>query len=893
MDALVKTAIESLVKKILPLLEQQLTGVLHQPGERPTAELAYLINESRELLDLMSSWTASHHGKSIPKAPPTNLETEPGDDEALALMAEMDDSPKPVAKDQVEEELSEDEAFALMAEMDDSPKPTAKNQPEKELSEDEAFALMAEMDDSPKPAAKTHPEKELSEDEAFALMAEMDDSPKPASKAQPAEEISDDEAAALLAEMDGTPASSSASEEELSDDEAAALLAEMEAPPKKPNLKASSAAPARPMGDDEAARLLAEMEDEPAAPAAAPSAKASTPAAQDHDTDDDCQEIPEWEANDFQSDPSMLNDFITNSDELMQTVDDAILRLEQDPTNKAIIEEIFRAAHTLKGGSGMFGFKGIERVMHRMENLFDLIRKDKLVPTPETIDVVFQGIDLLRRLLQAVKDGAPCGVKTAPVVRALSYAAKGKTVPKTNAPAPAPAPTPAAAAAPAPIPAAPKPAAAGASGHDDERKDARNAKKTEQSTIRVDLERLDVLVNLVGELVIDRTRFASIEEDLRTNFPQIKLGSSFSETVQLFGRHMNEIQDIIMKVRMVPIGNAFNKFTRVIRDLSRSLNKKIDLIITGEAAELDKTLVEQIGDPLIHLIRNACDHGIEMPEVRKASGKNPTGKIYLSAHQEGNQIVIKIEDDGKGMDAAVIRRKAIEKGLISEETQLSDRDCLNLIFEAGFSTADQVTNISGRGVGMDVVKKQIMKLKGMLELDSAPGRGTTVTIRLPLTLAIVQSLLVRSRGETFAIPLNSVIESIRIAPKDIQKVGEAEVFKLRETVLPLIHLDEVMSLNSKEGSISDLLKNKDNRRRNRIKHDRLFVVVVGQPDRPTGIVVDQLLNQQEMVIKSMGPLMRNIPCVAGGAVLGHGEVVLVLDIPELEAASRRGRMQAA
>ncbi|HYX38254.1 MAG TPA: chemotaxis protein CheA [Oligoflexus sp.] len=870
MDALVKTAIEALVKKILPLLEQQLAGVLDKSAERPPPELAYLINESRELLDLMSTWTASHQGKTAPKA-------------------------------QVEEpELSDDEAMQLMASMDE-------NGSSDELNADEAAAMMAEMNDSPKAPVKAKTE-DLTDDEAEALLAEMDDSPKAATKA-PAkkEELSDDEAEALLAEMDGqAPASD---DDELSDDEASALLAEMEAPmKKKPPVKTASQTPAKPMGDDEASRLLAEMEDEPAAPAAQAAApKAAAPVHSSHAEDgEDLKEIPEWEPNDFQSDPSMLNDFITNSDELMQMVDDAILRLEQDPTNKGIIEEIFRAAHTLKGGSGMFGFKGIERVMHRMENLFDLIRKDKLVPTPDTIDVVFQGIDLLRRLLQAVKDGGPCGVETVPVVRALSYAAKGKPAPKASAAATTTvaAPTPVKQAAPAPVAAA-KPAASSAAssaasapsaaGHDEDgKKDPKGAKKSEQSTIRVDLERLDVLVNLVGELVIDRTRFASIEEDLRTNFPQIKLGSSFSETVQLFGRHMNEIQDIIMKVRMVPIGNAFNKFTRVIRDLSRSLNKKIDLIITGEAAELDKTLVEQIGDPLIHLIRNSCDHGIELPDVRKAAGKNPTGKIFLSAHQEGNQIVIKIEDDGKGMDPAVIRRKAVEKGLISEETQLSDRDSLNLIFEAGFSTADQVTNISGRGVGMDVVKKQIMKLKGILELDSAPGRGTTTTIRLPLTLAIVQSLLVRARGETFAIPLNSVIESIRISPKEIQRVGDVEVYKLRDTVLPLIHLDEAMTLATKEGSISDLLKRKAALRRNRVKHDRLFVVVVGQPDRPTGIVVDQLLNQQEMVIKSMGPLMRNIPCVAGGAVLGHGEVVLVLDIPELEAASRgRGRMQAA
>jgi two-component system chemotaxis sensor kinase CheA len=542
MYALVKTAIESLVKKILPLLERQLAGVLAQPGDRPSPELAYLINESRELLDLMSSWTASHGKPALKKA---MAAVELSDDEATALMAQM--------------EGGDDEAAALMAEMDDSPKAKAPaKKVAEELSDDEAAMLMAEMDDSPKakvPAKKAV--EELDDDEAARLMAEMDDSPAPAkAQAKKSEELSDDEAAALLAEMDGSPAESN--EEELSDDEAAALLAEMEAPAKKPVGKAVNTAAPKPMADDEASRLLAEMDDEPTpAPSkAAPAAKTAAPAAHadEHDDGDDFKEIAEWEPNDFQSDPSMLNDFITNSDELMQTVDDAILRLEQNPTNKTIIEEIFRAAHTLKGGSGMFGFKGIERVMHRMENLFDLIRKDKLVPTPETIDVVFQGIDLLRRLLQAVKDGGPCGVETAPVVRALSYAAKGKVLPKASASAAAtPAPkssTPVA----TPVPgAAPKASAPAAQAHDDDKKDPKNAKKTEQSTIRVDLERLDVLVNLVGELVIDRTRFASIEEDLRTNFPQIKLGSSFSETVQLFGRHMNEIQDIIMKVRMVPI----------------------------------------------------------------------------------------------------------------------------------------------------------------------------------------------------------------------------------------------------------------------------------------------------------------------------------------------------
>ncbi|MCX6128462.1 MAG: chemotaxis protein CheA [Proteobacteria bacterium] len=819
MDALVKTAIESLVRKILPQLKEELSLVLKDSDQSPSTELMYLIEESRELLNLMSSWSQSQaNSQKNAIAKPSNTALEIGDDEAMMMLAEMDEAPE------ASESVSEGE----------------------ELSDTEANALLAEME------APRKPDK------------------KPSSISAPTPRV-------------------------MGDDEASRLLAEMDEENSPPLAKENST---QSINDDEAARLLAEMDDNSPAPPPVQSKPASVQTAPkpevasgDEHESDDLKEIAEWEPNDFQSDPSMLNDFIVNTDELMQILDDSILQLEQNPTAKPIIEEIFRAAHTLKGGSGMFGFKAIERVMHRMENLFDLIRKEKLLANSDTIDTVFAGLDMLRKLLQAVKDGKPCGVKTASVVRALSLAAQGKALAKTAL---------GGASANSNQKSAPVEIAANNSAakvHDEEepKKDSgKNVKKTEQSTIRVDLERLDVLVNLIGELVIDRTRFASIEQDLRTNHPQLKLGSNFSESVQLFGRHMNEIQDIIMKVRMVPIGNAFNKFTRVVRDLSRSIDKKIELNISGESAELDKTLVEQIGDPLIHLIRNSCDHGIEMPDVRKAAGKNPIGKISLSAHQEGNQILIKIEDDGKGMDPQFIRRKAIEKGLISEELQLSDRDCLNLIFEAGFSTAEKVTNLSGRGVGMDVVKKQIMKLKGILEIDSAAGRGTTITIRLPLTLAIVQSLLVRARGETFAIPLNSVIESIRISPKDIQRIGDVEVYKLRETVLPLVHLEETMTLASKDGSISDLLKQKNALRKSRIKSDRYFVVVVGQPDRPTGVIVEQLLNQQEMVIKPMGPLMKNIPCVAGGAVLGHGEVVLVLDIPELEAASRgRHRVHAA
>ena len=697
---------------------------------------------------------------------------------------------------------------------------------------------------------------------------------------------------------------------EMSDEEAMALLTGMDtdAPPEAPK-STDLATSNEEMSDDEARKLLEYMDDLTAAPApaavaaATPAHKASAATAtsdshqSEHASGGDIDlvgEISEWEANDFQTDPDMVNDFVTNSDTLMETLDEAVLQLELEPENPKIIEEIFRAAHTLKGGAGMFGFRGIERVMHRMENLFDLVRKGKLVPS--TIDVVFKGLDCLRVLLKAVKDGKPCGSPTAEIVNALSAAASGKQYKIKDSSKPVDV------AAVKTEASKPQAIAEPVAGHAPQTPAADSSKKEskkELPTIRVDLERLDALVNLVGELVIDRTRFVSIEEELRSNHPQIKLDGNISETVQLFSRHMNEIQDIIMKVRMVPIGSQFNRYTRIVRDIAKQLGKKIDLHIAGEDAELDKTIVEQIGDPLVHLIRNSCDHGVELPDDRVAKGKSPTGRIALSALQEGNHILITIEDDGKGIPVDIIRRKGIEKGLIKETDVLSDKEIFNLIFEPGFSTAEKVTEISGRGVGMDVVKKQIMKLKGSLDIDSTFGQGTRIQIRLPLTLAIVQSLLVNVCNETFAIPLASVSESIRISPDQIQRVGDAEVIRLRDRVLPLLHLDHVLGLESKQGTLSDLMQQRESNHKKpqkARKKDRLFVVVVGSTEQPFGIIVDHLLNQQEMVIKSMGPLLHQIPCVAGGALLGQGEVIMVLDIQELESHFRtknRGKTLAA
>lgn len=652
----------------------------------------------------------------------------------------------------------------------------------------------------------------------------------------------------------------------MSDAEAMRIMAEMDS-------GSTSPVPSDSMSDEDAQRLLAEMD---APPPTDQEPKLVKTLNQEMSAQDiiEIPEIAEWESNDFASDPEMMKDFSSNSADIMQTLDESILRLEQDPTNKETIEEIFRAAHTLKGAAGMFGFRAVERLMHRMENLFDNVRKGKLIPTADTIDAVLEGIDCLKKLLTAVLTQEPSGIKTAPIIRTLELATAGKSTGSTGKKSPANSDS--------------INSSLGAQGEPSAPRSAPTAskKKTEQSeTIRVDLDRLDALVNLVGELVIDRTRFQNIAEAIRSQAPHLKAMSSITETLQQFGRHMNEIQDIIMKVRMIPVGSVFNKYPRIVRDLARQLGKDIELVIEGEETEFDKTLVEQIADPLVHLIRNACDHGIETPDLRTSSGKSKNGKVVLSARQEGNQIIIQITDDGKGMDVTKIRSKAIEKGLIKPDQQLTNSEIFNLIFEPGFSTAEKVTTVSGRGVGMDVVRKQIAKLKGTVEIDSNLGKGSTITIRLPLTLAIVQSLLVAVEQETLAIPLNSVIESIRVKPSEIQKVGDSEILKLRDKAIPVYHLSKVLGLDCKsEDYWYDMPTGKKQRMTisSASREDRKYAVIIGTAERRYGVIVDALISQQEMVIKPLGHMMQGIPCVAGGAVLGDGEVVLVMDTAELE-----------
>lgn len=564
------------------------------------------------------------------------------------------------------------------------------------------------------------------------------------------------------------------------------------------------------------------------------------------------------------ADPEMVSDFLSNAAELLETLTQSLLELEANPSDSTTIETIFRAAHTIKGTAGMLGFSVIEKLCHALENTFDRIRKNQLEATPVLIDQLLVGWDLVRELFSLLQQGRVPQLPIDGYLKDLSNAEKG--VRSNESPAPS----------------------LTANGSADNQlaqtapaaQTAQMGQKADaQATLRVDLKRLDSLVNLVGELVIDRTRFARIEEAMRTRGASADLSHQMAESLLLFGRHMNEVQNIIMKVRMVPVGNVFYKFARMVRDLSRQVGKEVDLVIEGGETELDKTLVEEIGDPLVHLIRNSIDHGIEPAEAREAAGKSRRGQIRLSAAQQSNMIVICVEDNGKGLDVERIRAKAIKNGLLRENDNPEIKDVFNLIFEPGFSTAEKVTNISGRGVGMDVVKKNIQKLKGVIEIDSAVGRGTKIQIKLPITLAIVPSLFVEVSGESFAVPLVNVIESIRIDPAEIQHMGSSQFVRLREQVIPLVRFADVLGMNTVPGDFwyRDAAKTSTLLRR----RDRLVFVVVGVGPERIGLVVDKLIGQQEIVIKPLGRLLSNQSGVAGGCLLGDGRVALVLDILEV------------
>ena len=387
-----------------------------------------------------------------------------------------------------------------------------------------------------------------------------------------------------------------------------------------------------------------------------------------------------------------------------------------------------------------------------------------------------------------------------------------------------------------------------------------------EQTIRVDVKRLDQLMNLIGELVLAKNRLIKIYNDVEERYEGEKFLEELNQVVSSISIVTTDLQIAVMKTRMLPIGKVFNKFPRLVRDLSRELGKKVKLIIEGEDTELDKSIIEEIGDPLVHMIRNSVDHGIEPPEERVKLGKPEEGTVWLRAYNEGNMIVIEIKDDGKGMDPDVLKRKAIEKGIIteSEAANMSDKEAFMLIFKPGFSTASKVTSVSGRGVGMDVVKTNIEKLNGIIEVDSAPGKGTTFKLKIPLTLAIIQALLVASQEDLFAVPLSNVIETVRIVEEDIYMIEGKSVLKLREEVLPLVNMADIFE-------IEKILE----------PEKYLYVVVLGLGATKIGLIVDRFIGQEEIVIKSLGEFLKGLPGIAGATIRGDGRVTLIVDVGTL------------
>lgn len=588
----------------------------------------------------------------------------------------------------------------------------------------------------------------------------------------------------------------------------------------------------------------------------------------------------------------VLKDFLEESNEGLDRLDSELVELEQSPNDRSILASIFRTIHTIKGTCGFLGFNRLERVAHAGENLLALLRDGKLALNEEITNALLAMVDAVRALLDEIernhhdgnedyhdlintltrlKDGGaqPQTTAAAPVHEQQSAQAKDEPAPAAQAVATAepPAPTVTVATKTEPKPASAKTADAPKAPappkfQDDKRAPAANVG---ESSIRVDIPLLDRLMNLVGELVLARNQIVE-----HANMDENAQFLAISQRLNLI---TSELQEGVMQTRMQPINNIWAKFPRVVRDLSVGCGKKIRVEMEGKETELDKSLIETMKDPLTHLIRNCVDHGIEAPEVRRAVGKPEEGRLLLRAYHEGGQVHIEIVDDGAGINPEKIRNKALEKGLISAEqaAQMDAQDACKLIFLAGLSTAEKVTNISGRGVGMDVVKTNIEKISGTIDLDSELGRGTTFKIRVPLTLAIVPALIVTSAGERFAVPQVNLVELIRLDEGQqngrIEYIHGAPVYRLRGKLLPVVYLNRELGLNRASGAGANM-------------------AVLQAEQRQFGLVVDQVNDSQEIVVKPLAEALKHIPVFAGATIMGDGRVALILDILGIAQRSR-------
>ena len=578
----------------------------------------------------------------------------------------------------------------------------------------------------------------------------------------------------------------------------------------------------------------------------------------------------------------IIDDFLIEADELILSLDNNLVKLESNADDADLLNEIFRAAHTIKGTSGFLGFEEVTSLTHRMEDILNKLRKNELSVTPEIMDVLLESLDILKILLSNVREGESNeGVDIQVAITHLEEAMVAGGSP-SNDPGPdqvpAEASTPAGESQPeetieqaqndvvveeAPVAdrvdsASPETVA------DIKKKPGAVSKSAHEQTIRVEVSRLDSLMNLMGELVLGRNSLMQATNQISATTEGTPASENLNRAATSVNFITTELQTAVMRMRMQPVGKVFSKFPRLVRDLTRDSGKQIDLEIIGEETELDKSVIEEIGDPLMHCIRNSCDHGIETPEERVAVGKPAKGTVKLIASQEGSNIVIKVVDDGKGLDANIIRKKAVERGIATETDveRMGDSEVFRFIFEAGFSTAKTITDVSGRGVGMDVLRTNIEKLSGLIDLESKLGEGTSVIIKLPLTLAIVQGLLVESNKEVFILPMASVVETVKTEQSSIFYVNQRPVLRLRGEIIPVINLNDILD-ESAQGFIMS---------------EKQYIVVVGLADRKIGINIDRFLGQEEVVIKSLGQHLGTTQGISGATILGDGRIRLIVDL---------------
>jgi len=555
----------------------------------------------------------------------------------------------------------------------------------------------------------------------------------------------------------------------------------------------------------------------------------------------------------------LIEDFLDDAAGHLRAVEEALLEIEkhwQDGVyDQTLVTLLLGSLHTLKGNSGMMGFTAIQQYIHKLESAFKQVQDEAVPLSAAVFESFYSAVTALRDKLARLAADPAAFLDFSDELMVLECiflssdrnASDGQLREEAQ--------------------------------HVVSRSDDLSYVTQKSSTIKVSFEKLDELLNLVGELVIHRTALATLETRFREKVTDRELMEAFSEASLLIGKSSADLREAIMKARMLPIKSVFQRFQRLVRDYSRLSGKEILLKFEGEETELDKTVIDEIGEPLLHLIRNAIDHGVESREERRLAGKNPSGTVTLKACHESNHIVISVADDGRGIDQEKVRSSAVGKSLIRPEEAegLSEQESLQLLFLPGFSTSAEVTETSGRGIGLDVVKNIATSLNGLIEISAKPGAGSVFTIKLPLTLAIITALMVEVADETFAIPLSGVLESIKVQSSDIHEVGGGEVVKLRERLLPIHRLDRYFGRQTAAGR----------------EHE--YIVVVGSGEKRGGLIVDRLIGQQEVVIKALDDYLGELPGISGGTVLGDGSISMILDIGSIllsAGAANKARITA-